>query len=285
MQQLKFGFELEMGHGSIHWDRAVDVLFDNGLTARRDRHHAHCQCSTCRYDRAEGLMAVQEDSSVSVEFVSRILSTRSVRDRQEMKKLQEVYPDMMSAMNWRPDGYVGTGNHCHVGWPKAVLEPGRTRPNELLNARVVTVLSSLFAADPDLWRSIADGGCGRHREYNGVCAFRPYQAGSYYEAEGGRFLGSWLMDRGHSTLEFRLWNTPLDPKRLMVHPAISVALMTWALEIVDEHSHLPTFDRAVDAFNYVQERALIERKRVVRTIKEIWKDEPSARLAAELVAA
>ena len=61
--------------------------------------------------------------------------------------------------------------------------------------------------------------------------------------------------------------------------------MRWALSVVDEHSHLDTFDTARGAWGWVQGRHVAERKRVVGLIREIWRDAPSAKLAAELVAA
>lgn len=278
MQALKFGFELEMGTGGRDYHPVARLLVDRGLATDITQCNPHCQCNKCRYDRKHGLLTVQRDSGVAAEFVSRILSTRSVQDRKEMKELQAVYPEMLEAMNWRPDGHFGAGNHCHVGWPDRICTVnrwGQRYPHSRIGARVTTLLSSLFAADVERWQRIADGGCGRHRPYNGACTVNSW----------GGFNGSWLADRGHGTLEFRVWNTPLDAKRLMVHPAISVALMTWALQLVDEHSHLPTFDSAQRCAEYVRGRELIERKRVIGLIREIWQDKPSARLAAELVAA
>ncbi|HVE28373.1 MAG TPA: hypothetical protein VNC22_23360 [Sporichthya sp.] len=290
MKALKFGFELEVGRnaGAGSTTAARRLLYRNGLTLHDGgRHEAHCDCPICAYDRTNGLLAYQDDSSVAAEFVSRILSTRSVRDRQEMRQLVSLYPDLLATLDWTPDGDYGAGNHVHVGWPKQFIQRdrwGEVWPIPEMRAKVNAALMSLFASESDLWRQIADGGCGRHRSYNGVCVYSPYRDYRTNE-EIGTFGGQWISDRGHGTVEFRLWNTPADPQRLMAHPAISTALMAWALAIVEEHSHTATFDRAINAYEYISGRALIERKRVVGLIKEIWADKPSARLAAELVAA
>jgi hypothetical protein len=147
-----------------------------------------------------------------------------------------------------------------------------------MSAKVFTVIQALFASEPELWRSIADGGCARHRDYNGVCTLI-----TGHWSNG--FNGNWLSDRGRGTVEFRLWNTPLDPIRLLAHPAISTALLTWAFALINEHSHTDTFAEAGRAVGFVQSRALPERKRIAGLIGEIWADKPSARVAAELVAA
>jgi hypothetical protein len=272
---MKFGFELEMGSGGLSQGRlAAEVLRREGLVLAERRCGAHCQCPHCRYSRKEGLMAYQSDSGVAVEFVSRILTTNSTRDRAEVRKLEAVYPEMLSAMGWQPDGRFGAGNHCHVGWP---VRDYQTK------ARVTSALHGMFAAEVELWQRVADGGCGQHRAYNGTAGIR--HRNYYGESTTGQWEGNWLSDRGHGTLEFRLWNTPVDAKRLMVHPAISTALMRWALSVVEEHSHLRVFDTANSTFEWVQNRAVPERKRVVGLIGDIWRDKPSARLAAELLAA
>lgn len=269
---LRFGFELEMGDYRTRAPVAADILRREGLTLSPRQCGAHCQCQYCRYSRTDGLMAFQSDAGVAVEFVSRILTTNSTKDRKEMRLLQKVYPELLSALSWRPDGSFGAGNHCHVGWP--------SRPNHIQQARVHTVLNALFASETSRWQRIADGGCGRHRGYNGTATYDSH--GAY---DSGHFTGNWISDHGHQTVEFRLWNTPVDPKRLLVHPAISTALMAWALAVVDEHSHLDTFDTARGTWGWVEDRVVAERKRVINLIREIWRDKPSANLAAELLAA
>lgn len=291
MQAMKFGFELEVGRGSGGSTAAArSLLHQNGLTLHTgERCPAHCQCPRCRYDRKEGLLAYQSDSSVAAEFVSRILSTRSVADRAEVKKLIAVYPDLLNTLAWTPNGRYGAGNHVHVGWPKQFLTErrwGERYPEPQIAAKVRVALQSLWASELSLWQQIADGGCGQHRDYNGRCNYTPYHAARGSDiVDVGSFGGSWISDRGHGTVEFRLWNTPADPKRLLVHPAISTALMAWALAVIDEHGGTNKFATARNAYEYISGRSGIERRRIAGVIKDLWADKPSSRLAADLVAA
>lgn len=276
MQAIKFGFELETAQAGA--SEAWDLLRREGLTISSRQCSPHCQCPSCVYDRKEGLLAFQSDGG-NAEFVTRILSTKSARDRKELKKFVALYPEFLDAMGWRPDGHRNVGNHVHVGLPTAMREIGRSHPGYFtMRAKVFTVIQALFASEPELWRSIADGGCARHRDYNGVCTLNDSDWGN-------GFNGNWLSDRGHNTIEFRLWNTPLDPIRLLAHPAISTALLTWAFALIDEYSHTDTFAEAGRAVRFVRGRVLPERKRIAGLIGEIWADKPSARVAAELVAA
>lgn len=268
---MKFGCEIEM---FAHYDDDVDVgdqvemalnLFGtHGLCQHESLCDYHCSCDWCVYDRPHALLAAQEDSTVGAEFITRILSTRSNKDLTELRRLQRAYAEVQDATGFYPDGDISCGNHVHVGWPEGL------RPVEIGQAR--SLLNGLFSAEIDLWtEEIATGGAPHVRGYNASPMERYDQ-----------WTGSWL-GANSGTIEFRVWNTPRDSGRLLVHPALSVAMTTWALEVVDEEGDTRNFDSARTTAAWARDRAAASRKRIAKIVRDIWPDAASASLAAELV--
>ena len=265
-----YGCEIEMFTGSATRmvDTAVTLFGEAGLTAHDHLHEYHCGCTMCRYNRTtpNSLLAAQNDPTVGVEFITKIMKTRSNADNQQMRALKQTYSEVLDATGWRPDGHVNAGNHIHVGWPDSTTDRQRAQVHSLLNG--------MFRAEHDLWtETIATGGAPRVRSYNRapVISF-------------GDWSGGWL-GANTGTIEVRVWNTPVDPDRLLVHPALSVALVHWGLEIRDEEGDIVAFNRAETAAEWSALRARPSRKRIAKIVQDVWSDRVSARHAAELIAA
>ena len=191
-------------------EEVEDLIAHLGPLAYRDIHSYHCSCSRCRdINRTDPIMNTQEDCTVGVEFISRILHYTP-------DGLDEIedWVDAMKAWarrgRWMPDGYESCGNHIHVG-----CERIHTATRERAHAHIRAVHAAYN------WDDVADGGCGQMRGYNS----KPSKTGSY---------GSWSSTKGSDntrTIEHRLWNTPLDPERLHAHIGISIAVTRWAVAL------------------------------------------------------
>lgn len=267
---LTYGCEIEMFQSSRPVADALAAFQTAGLCNHTRLHSYHCRCEECQYDRPNGsLLAAQQDTTVGAEFITRILSTRNNRDTQEMRRLQHVYSDVLEASGWYPDGDDPNGNHIHVGWPE--------NTDHVTRACAASLIQGLWHAERSAWeQNIAAGGCHRVRDYNEFPTVDGY-------GSGADWYGSWLGTRT-ATVEFRLWNTPLEPDRLLVHPALSVALLHWALDVIDEEGDIVAFRNARSASEWAANRARPSRKRIAKIVQDIWPDRRSAVKAAELVA-
>lgn len=191
-------------------DLLAQRAYDRGLTASPTRHPYHCHCDTCAPLRPGPTMCAQADSSVYIEFVSRILDTNTL-DPAEVNAWIELMEEWKADGGWMPDGVVSNGNHVHVS--KSGQDSGGdafTYNEQSAAHRNIVTLYAVFD-----WTHVADGGCGQIRGYN----TKPIP---------GDYEGSWLSDRGYGTMEHRLWNTPRDPQRLWAHLGLSIALTRWA---------------------------------------------------------
>lgn len=191
------------------------------LIASTDQHDYHCDCSTCDYEREDPLMVAQTDSTVAVEFVSRIIDLRDDDFREDVKRLVRVMERWKDDGHWMPDGYEDCGNHVHVSHQGDDDFWGSRRDSMSLARRVERNIKAIFAVFD--WNQVADGGCGRIRSYN----TKPRKDNGY---------GSWLSLR-ENTFEHRLWNTPHDPQRLWAHLGLSVALTRWGFAIAQHDEH------------------------------------------------
>jgi hypothetical protein len=247
---------------------AIEMFNEAGLCVHDRLHEYHCRCDECTYDRPDGfLLAAQTDPTVGAEFITRIMRNNRNKDLHDMRVLERVYGEVLDATNWWPDGVQNNGNHIHVGWPNGLSHRD--------HAKATSLLQGMFNAELDLWEhTIATGGASQVRPYNR----RPTQDG--YGAWGGSWLGG-----NPGTIEFRMWNTPVDPDRLLVHPALSISMLHWALQVVDEEGDIHAFETAATAAAWSAERARPSRKRIAKIVKDLWPDTRSARLAAELIAA
>jgi len=267
---IKYGCEIEMfPQESGDWvETAIDVFVDAGLTNHDHLHPYHCGCSECTYSRTSpgSLLAAQTDPTVGAEFITKIMSNRSNSDMTQMRALKRAYGDVLIATGWTPDGVQNAGNHIHVGWPTGTTPTAQAQARSLLNG--------MFSAERDLWQeTIATGGAPHMRSYNSSPRIR------YDDWEGGWLGGN------PGTIELRVWNTPADPNRLLVHPALSVAMVHWALEVIDEEGDIVAFSAARTTADWAANRARPSRKRIAKIVQEVWSDRTSARHAAELIAA
>lgn len=183
-------------------------------------HAYHCQCEACSHSRTDFLLTAQEDCSCGVEFVSHILDLRDFDDKAtEIAEWVDVMQRWKDNGGWMPDGYESNGNHVHVSSRGDTGMTFMARESQQAYAHV----NALYAVFD--WTKVADGGCGRIRDYN----HKPNTAGD---------RGFWLSDRGYGTFEHRLWNTPAEPSRLWTHIGLSVAITRWAFAIA---TALPNF--------------------------------------------
>ena len=213
----------------------------SALGLAHDRaHEYHCRCDECSYTRSRPLMATQNDATVAVEMVSRILDVRSETDMDSVAEWIAFVESWKADGHWMPDGVTTCGNHIHVGRDDANSYP-------YLTGAGFNLIQAAYAAYD--WTLVADGGCGRIRGYNTKPSHGIYG-----------FSGSWLSSREH-TVEHRLWNTPSDPERLWAHLGLSVALTRWGAHMermdhtrpggwwVGEYAaHIDDFKRAVIAY-------------------------------------
>lgn len=211
------------GHGtdpSSEFTDFLNVMRNAGMIDRYQHqlHEYHCGCGQCSYDRETPLMTAQEDCSVGIEFVSRILHADT--DAPSVLELIDAYEAACRRAYWRPDGYEDCGNHIHVSSrgtdDGAGVEYGRTRRLQATN-----LIASLF--NVGRWDKVAAGGCNRLRDYNGEKP-RKRPVDNVIDSEAST---SWLRD-GYNTLEFRLWNTPKIADRIAAHAGISIATLRWA---------------------------------------------------------
>lgn len=242
----KFGVEHEMFPRSWRPTRLIDGFYDHddddddddGADAAADYvgqaarlglcsprlHDYHCGCDDCDCERDSDspLMATQEDCTVGVEHVSRILNVNSTVDLDQLGQWIAFLQQWKDDGGWMPNGQATCGNHIHVEAPDIEVE--HSRPN-----LVSTVVNAPYAAFD--WEHVADGGCGRIRPYNHKPDPEPRRYG-----DDTYNLGSWFCRKytnGGRTWEHRLWNSPSDPQRMWVHVGLSVAITRWAADAAE----------------------------------------------------
>ena len=225
-------------------DEYVSRAADAGL-ANYDVCAYHCNCGDCDYERDSPLMATQEDCSVGIEMVSRILDVTNEHDMNEVAEWIRFIKRWKADGGWMPDGNESCGNHIHV-------ERTDCNRRELISDRGRDFVNAAYAAYG--WDRVADGGCGRLRRYNNKPISQTSHNGRIY------FNGSWVSWKDQ-TIEHRLWNTPLDPERLWAHLGLSIALTRWGAHvaavscmnpagwwIADFAAHIDDFKAAVIAY-------------------------------------
>lgn len=226
------GSYIEEHEGSDDLWAALNVMEGAGLIEDTDVHDYHCGCGwRCDYTRSSPVFTAQQDCTVGVEFVSRILS---LDDWEVVATTGEAVDNIWRKTGRRPNGRAPWGNHIHVG----ARSPHRVSP-----------WSAAFLAMESLdWELIACGGCasGRTRGYN----TKPHK-GSEPGWQG------WAVGRDE-TVEYRLWNTPAEGWRIGFHVATSIALRRCA-SVLDRHFRIGTagtFREAVDALDVNVEATL-----------------------------
>jgi hypothetical protein len=163
------------------------------------------------------LMAAQNDSTVGMEWVSRVLTVDEMPSL--IDRLEHGIDRVWDATGWVPDGRDNVGNHIHVG----VDGGGGLGFRRLTISNAQRYASAFLAQLGELFdRRLGNGGAPRIRSYNGTADK------GCVDGPGGP-AGSWLRwnDR-YGTFEYRLWNTPADPRRERYHIAMSVAITRWA---------------------------------------------------------
>lgn len=183
--------------------------FRPDLVSTANIHEYHCHCHDCAPNRSHGLMAAQTDCTVGIEFVSRICDVTNPDDLARIDEWVAMMTAWAAGGNWMPDGNESCGNHVHISKNGDDTYPFSNDERQLAWGHI----NALYAVFD--WTDVADGGCGRIRDYN----YKPSATGNG---------GNWLSDRGYGTFEHRVWNTPSDPQRLFAHIGISIALTRWA---------------------------------------------------------
>lgn len=193
-----------------HGEEVEDLIRHLGPLAYQDIHSYHCSCNRCNnISRTDPIMNTQEDSTVGIEFISRILDY-TPDGLEEINRWVDAMRSWSNRGGWMPDGYESCGNHVHVG-----CERIHTATRERAHDHIRAVHAAYC------WDDVADGGCGQMRGYNS----KPSKTSSH---------GGWSAAKGYDntrTIEHRLWNTPLDPQRLHAHIGISIAVTRWAVAL------------------------------------------------------
>ena len=212
-------------------DSLLYVMDHAGLIEERDMCCYHCTCRSCKYDRDPAnsyFLAVQEDPTVGVEFVSRILNTRlNEHHMDELDKVVAAVREFYTYGEWEPDGHESAGNHIHVSWHGNDNGGPEFRPRTRRQA--AALINAAYAAFE--WHRVADGGCGRIRSYNSKPGPNTQSKIGDGEADDCGFHGSWTTQKSQ-TFEHRLWNTPVLPERIYDHVGISLALTRWAFATI-----------------------------------------------------
>jgi len=220
-------------------DHAIDAMFRRSFTGRTrdhgDMHDYHCSCRQCDCNRVEPWLAVQEDCTVGVEFITRITRIDEWALVDELgDAVDAVYREIQ-----KPYQYAPWGNHVHVDMTVC----GRAEA-------VATWSTALFASEHWDWEALSAGGRHGNRGYN--------------DKPEKRYVGSWVRAR-RDTVEYRLWNTPTEGRFIGFHVAASVAIARWAwlqAERVDR-----TFYQDV-----VAEVDGLDHRQVLADITECWPD-------------
>jgi hypothetical protein len=215
---------------SPNYSAEVDSLLRRfrrgGLLDNYVLHGYHCGCNQCDYTREGPFLAAQQDCTVGVEFISRIIDTQADDDawRAELSAMVAEYKHHKQDGGWMPDGHTPCGNHVHIS-----CRGDRLTWDEQIRLRARDNIRALYAIYD--WTCVADGGCGRLRGYNA----KPTVDGEH---------GGWLSDKGYGTFEHRQWNTPRDPDRLWAHIGLSLAITRWGFGIALDAPRLTFFDGA-----------------------------------------
>lgn len=207
------------GGGSGNVATYVAAFVEHGLidAVDNDQHPYHCSCGRCCYTREFPHFTAQEDCTVGVEFVSRIL--HSDTDDGIVDAACKAHDAAMRATGWRPDGYGSYGNHIHIS--RRGTDNGHAAFRGGTLNQMQALVTATFAAGR--WDRVAHGGCGTLRTYNGS---QPGKRPTSTVAELDVYT-SWLSQRS-ATMEFRIWNTPSDAERIKAHVGLSLALWRWA---------------------------------------------------------
>lgn len=192
--------------------RLRGIAADRGLCLD-ETHDYHCDCGDCDPNR-DTLMTAQYDCSVGIEFVSRILDVEAHNDVNQLARWVNVMTEWKDSGEWMPDGSAACGNHIHVSSTGGPEDNVFTDAQQFEAARLINAAYAAYG-----WELVADGGCGKLRNYN-----------SKPRAQDVGYYSAWLRSRDIGTFEHRLWNTPRDPERLWVHVGLSIALTRWAFQ-------------------------------------------------------
>lgn len=200
----------------------VAGLTDFDPSAATELHPYHCGCESCRYDRSAPLMAVQADSSVGVELVSRILDATSADDIAQVRRLGVVFDNACRAARYSTTLAHSCGDHIHVSF-RGDDDGSRPFYDETILAARRLMTAFVAAGTVRSWDEVAGGGLGQVRRYNGA---KPELSLLEAPRDGD---GRWVRLRNR-TIEYRMWNTPAGGhgERIGAHVAISLAITRWA---------------------------------------------------------
>lgn len=235
------------------------------LTEFHHLHEYHCDCGDCDYTRRFGFFAAQRDCTVGMEFITRILDVHNASDVANLNRVPDALRQGYSRTGWSPDGDQDNGNHIHVALDGSGTDV-RFRASTITGAH-----DWLFAlsAEVDL-TSIADGGCGQIRGYNGDGA-RKARYSDYDRAT------SWFSHR-RSTMEFRLFNTPSITDRVPMHATMAVGMFRWALTMAIRHRDFTPAQR--DAHMESTSNARIGRQ-IIDCLPDMgWRDQSADLIAS-----
>lgn len=202
-------------------DIAVDEFRRRRLTNFSYLHEYHCHCNECDPFRTGGaLFAAQEDCTVGVEFVSRIIALDSEDLTTVATALPPALSDVYRLTGQEPDGYKSWGNHIHVGLDGG--SSGRGFRRQTVSRAMSWIEGFLAEFRPEVQNRLATGGCAEMRGYNGSGPSKALTepVGPYGR---GRGYSSWL-GSNPGTVEFRIWNTPVETDLVEFHAASSVAM-------------------------------------------------------------
>jgi len=229
--------------------RLIELFGEEGLLTDTDQHDYHCGCRDCDPARQGALLAFQADCTVGAEFITRILRADDDDDREQIALVVDSLGEFYRRSAWKPDGWRTAGNHVHVS--KSGDDDGRGLAFVASTRRAAMGLISAAYAVFD-WEPVADGGCGRLRNYN----YKPQKMAWPRTIEQVGDAGSWCIEKAE-TFEHRLWNTPVRPQRIWAHVGLSLALTRWAFANVLQNAQLreadigsiySTLERRRDAF-------------------------------------
>lgn len=230
----------------------LEALRRADLTDLDGPHGYHCRCDEkCAPTRSGPHFTAQNDSTVGIEFISRILKAGTA-DADVVEQLISAYEIGMRWTEFVPQSGASHGNHIHVS--NSGMDDGKSPPFKFDTQQQVRHLLDTVMVYGN-FEEIADGGVGRLRGYNA----RPNKpAGDRVFAQWES--GSWIGNRGYGTMEFRLWNTPSEPRRIAAHIGMSIALTRWAFKQVivnrkglDVASNLVVRDQLFEFSNPIKE--------------------------------
>ncbi len=200
---------------------------DARLTNATEAHVYHCECENCEHGRDHNPFTAQNDSTVGIEFISRILTAGDVDSINIVKRVIDAYRTGCEVTGFVAQSGASHGNHIHVS-NSGLDDGGGSEFRSTTKKQVRHLLDTIMCRGN--WPEIADGLVGRLRDFNS----RPSKgdADGALTSHTGYESGTWIADKGYGTLEYRLWNTPRVPERIGAHVGMSVALTRWAFKQV-----------------------------------------------------